>query len=315
MNQSKIGKFLSARAAMGPLLAAAALVAACGGGGGGGGDKPTFQYVSVNGIDGVRDTRTGVVWARSLGVPDPLKAFSARLPSVAEMLSLIEATDEADLQRYFGFALSANTANFRAYDAYRVVPPGQWAVDVAGVAVRGAVSAEAAAEPTNLWYVLQPSSPAVAVPGYSKFQSRGLMTSDPNSQGVSLMWKLCAEGTVWNDSSKTCTGTPGTYNAAAAQQAATAANTARFEGFDGWRLPTKQELQALLNLESSQRPLVLDSFFVTYDPTAAPWSRPYRTSTTGVTGSTWGVHFDTGEVLPSVQPLAELHVRLVRSAR
>ena len=314
MNQSKIGKFFSARAAMGPLLAAAALVAACGGGGGGGGGTPTFQYVSVNGVDGVRDTRTGVVWARSLGVPDPVKAFSARLPSVAEMLSLIEATDEADLRQYFGFAFNANTANFRAYDAYRVVPTGQWAVDVGGYAVRGAVSAEAAAEPTNLWYVLQPSSPAVSVPSYSKFFNRGLMTSSPNSQGVSLMWKLCAEGTVWNDPSNTCTGTPGTYNATTAQLAADAANAARFGDFDGWRLPTKQELQALLKLESSQRPLVLDPFFVTYDQAATPWARPYRTSSSSVAG-TWGVHFDTGEVLPSVQPLAELHVRLVRATR
>jgi hypothetical protein len=30
---------------------------------------------------------------------------------------------------------------------------------------------------------------------------------------------------------------------------------------------------------------------------------------------TWGVHFDTGEVYPSVQPNTELHVRLVRTVR
>jgi hypothetical protein len=313
MNQSKTGKLFCARAALWPLLAAAALVAACGGGGGGVPTPPTFEYVSINGVNGVRDNRTKMVWARSLGAVDGSKARNARYPSVAEMLRLVEGTDEADLQQYFGFAVNAVSAKFRAYDTNRVELAAQWSVDVGGYAVRGAVSAEPAADPTSEWFVLEPAAPTNVAVTYSPMFNRGVLTADAPSLGVSLMWKLCAEGSVWDNPSATCIGSPGVYNAAAAQQAADAANLAKSETFDGWRLPTKQELQSLLKLEASQRPLVQDLFFVTYDQTT-PWGRAFRTSTTNVAG-TWGVHFDTGEVYPSVQPSTQLHVRLVRTVR
>jgi hypothetical protein len=312
MNQSKTGKLFCARAALWPLLAAAALVAACGGGGGGT-PTPTFEFVSINGVDGVRDNRTKMVWARSLGAVDGTKIRNPRYPTVAEMLRLVEGTDDADLQQYFGFAVNAVSPKFRAYETNRVDFAAQWSVDVGGYAVRGAVSAEPAADPTSEWFVLEPAAPTNVAVTYLPMLNRGVLTADAPLAGVTLMWKRCAEGSVWDSPSATCTGSPGVYNAAAAQQAADAANLAKSETFDGWRVPTKQELQSLLKLEAFQRPLVQDPFFVTYDQTA-PWGRAFRTSTTNVAG-TWGVHFDTGEVYPSVQPSTQLHLRLVRTVR
>ena len=312
MNQSKTRKLFSARAALWPVWAAAALVAACGGGGGGI-SVPTFEYVSVNGVDGVRDNRTKMVWARSLGVPDANRIRNPRYPTVEEMLRLVEGTSEADLQQYFGFALTASSPKFRAYEVNRVDFAAQWAVDIGGSAVRGAVSAEPAADPTSEWFVLEPATTTNVAVTYSPMQSRGVLTADAVSAGVTLMWKRCAEGSVWDHLSATCKGSPGVYTAAAAQQAADDATVAKSETFDGGRLPSKQELQSLLKLEAFQRPLVQDLFYVNYDQTA-PWGRAFRTSTTNVAG-TWGVHFDTGEVYPSVQPNTELHVRLVRTVR
>ncbi len=309
MNQRKTLDFSPARAAMGSLLTAVALLAGCGGGGGGSsGPTPDFEFVSVSGVAGVRDNRTKMVWARTLGDPN---LRGSRFPTAAELLRLVEGTDSAVFQSYFGSTVAAPP--FRVSEPNYVDGPAVWTIDVSGVSARGAVSAAPAANTTSAWYVLQPGVATTSAVKYVQYLNLGLLWPESGWSGSALMWKMCAEGSAWDNSSAKCTGSPGLYNATTAQVAVDAANTARFGGFSDWRLPTKQELQSLLKLDGFQRPLVLDAFVSPYDQ-GMPWNTRFRTSSPGLPGFTWGVHFDTGEVGPDVLPGDAMSLWLVRSA-
>lgn len=312
MNQSKTLDFSPARAAIGSLIAAVSLLAGCGGGGGVSSPTPDFERVSVNGVDGVRDNRTTIVWARTLGDPN---LRGARFPSAAELLGLLEGTDNAVIQSYFGSTLAAApSAKFRVSEPNYADLAAVWTVDVGGVAARGAVSADPAANSASTWYVLQPDTATIAPVRYVPYLNRGLLWPDTGPSRTALMWKMCAEGSTWDSPSATCKGSPGLYDATTAQAAVDSANATSFGGFNDWRLPTKQELQSLLKLESFQRPLVLDAFVRAYDQ-GTPWNKGFRTRSQSGSGYTWGVHFDTGEVGPFVLPTDQMSLRLVRDAR
>jgi hypothetical protein len=74
-----------------------------------------------------------------------------------------------------------------------------------------------------------------------------------------LMWKLCSEGAQWTGSS--CTGTPDRVTGTAALATSSWGSYAGYNS--GWRLPTKKELQGLLQLSknlSSREPLLPEKF-------------------------------------------------------
>jgi len=313
MRQGKTGKLLSARAALWTIVATAAFVTGCGGGGGA--VIPDFEFVSINGVNGVRDNRTGVVWSRSLTRPDSLKVPNARFPTAGELLSLADGTSPADLQQYFGFAIGATPGRFRAAEPNYVWAGSVWTVDMAGVdiagtRVRGALSADP--NPYSEWFVLSPGTPTVGVTTYSRVGGVGLVTGSIVAGSRELTWRLCAEGSGWSRQSQMCIGNPRLYTAAEAEAAVAAANAARAEGYADWRLPTKAELQSLLELNAFLQPTIKSAFRVAYDQ-ATPWATPFWTATPSATGFRWVVHFNDGAVSYTADPATDAqHVLLVR---
>jgi Protein of unknown function (DUF1566) len=284
-------------------LALSGLLAACGGGGGSA-DVPRFERTSVGGIDAVRDNVTGIVWAGRLGSTG--LPGGASEPAAVELAQLTEL-GASTLRPYFGFVLDAGSPLIKAKEAVNGVTGNRvWAVDF-GVVELGGLSDEAAGDVSSLWVLSRKSAtPSITYP--STPASNGTVTA------AGLTWKVCTEGSAWNGS--TCTGTPTLVAASGTQALVNAANTANFGGATGWRLPTKNELSALLQLENdlSTRTL-LPAAFDSDNLGAVPvyWSSSRSSDATRA----WTVDFsdntDPGGVV--LAPLTDLvHVRLVRTA-
>lgn len=100
--------------------------------------------------------------------------------------------------------------------------------------------------------------------------AQGRFAVSANGQEVTdasahLVWRRCAEGMRWDG--KTCSGKAATYKYAAAKQAAeTAAG-----GGKAWRIPTREELVALLDKTTKKKPLI-DAKAFPNTPKAAFWA-------------------------------------------
>lgn len=288
-------------------LALTGLLAACGGGGSA--DVPHFEATTVNGVAAVRDNTTGIVWAAQLG--NSGLPGTAALATAAELLQLTDQSSSL-LNQYFAFAQGELIKG----QAVEGVVNRVWAVDF-GTEVTGGLSDQAATD-TELssLYVLsrQTSAPSVTYPASPA--SNGTVTAG------GLMWKVCSEGNVWNSTARSCTqtlvlgGDPRLVAAANAQALATAANTARFAGFTGWRVPTKKELRALLQLQNDLSDgNLLPAAFSADNIGAVPqyWSSNFSSDN----ADAWQVDFsgsdDPGGI--DLAPATDLaHVRLVRTA-
>lgn len=288
------------------------LLAACGGGGSS--DVPRFASITVNGVAAVRDNTTGIVWAAQLGSTG--LPGTARLATAAELLQLNDQGASV-LDQYFAFAQG------KLVQAQAVVgkPDVVWAVDF-GFEVNGGLSDQAATD-TDLssLYVLSPQTSAAPLTYPASPASNGTVTAG------GLMWKVCTEGNDWNppvsSTAGSCTqtmvlgGDPRLVAAADAQARATAANTARFAGFTGWRVPTKAELRALLQLQNdlSGDGNLLPAAFSVDNLGAVPqyWSSNFSSDN----ADAWQVDF-SGSTDPGgidLAPATDLaHVRLVRTA-
>ena len=288
-------------------LALTGLLAACGGGGSA--DVPHFETTTVNGVAAVRDNTTGIVWAAQLGSTG--LPGTARLATAAELLQLNDQGASV-LDQYFAFAQG------KLVQAQAVVgkPDVVWAVDF-GFEVNGGLSDQAATD-TDLssLYVLSPQTSAAPLTYPASPASNGTVTAG------GLMWKVCSEGNVWNSTARSCTqtlvlgGDPRLVAAANAQALATAANTARFAGFTGWRVPTKKELRALLQLQNdlSDRNL-LPAAFLADNIGAVPqyWSSNFSSDNADAWQVDFSVSGDSGGI--DLAPADDLaHVRLVRTA-
>ena len=116
-----------------------------------------------------------------------------------------------------------------------------------------------------------------------------------------LMWMRCSLGQKWNG--KTCTGAAANYSWKGALQAG---NHFKFAGYDDWRLPSKNELESIVE-ESCHSPAINDSIFPA-TPAAFFWSSsPYA----GFSRGAWSVDFGFGSVNPSDKD-GGIPVRLVR---
>lgn len=148
----------------------------------------------------------------------------------------------------------------------------------------------------------------LAVPTGAAFidNLNGTVTDDQTG----LMWDKCS----WADpllDPNTCLGTPTTdeYQWPEALAVALTANTINHRGYNDWRLPSKNELESLVD-RSRSSPAI--------DPTPFPNtpSVVYWTSTTyaPMTFDAWSVIFNHGNVVEYNKYLS-FRVRLVRSGR
>jgi hypothetical protein len=281
-------------------------LAACGGGGGGGAPEalPRLQAVTHQGTSGIRDNETGIIWAAKLGAENLPQLVS--LPTAAELLQLADLGEQI-LQNQFGFLLSIPSPLVRASDQVIGDGPIQtaWGVDFgARKNDPGGLSNENPNNTLSLYVLSRPS--AAKLVSYTANYQRGIVETDE------LMWKLCSEGSQWTGSTCDKPATPMTGTAALAQ-----GNWGSFAGYSDWRLPTKKELQGLLQLSInlSAAPSLLP---VQFDRDAVASKPLYWSSTRGSDPSwAWQVDFSVGLDPGGVElgPLADdfAYIRLVRS--
>lgn len=113
---------------------------------------------------------------------------------------------------------------------------------------------------------------------------------------TSLIWKRCAEGQSWSGSA--CTGTAKTYTW----------NAANALGGGGWRLPSINELQTLVEYSIAYPGSTINTTIFPDTPASYFWS---ASAYAGNSVSAWGVHFDNGR--GDYEPKGDSrHVRLVR---
>jgi len=290
-------------------IALAILVAATGCGGGS--STPRFQDTTVNGIAGIRDNTTGLVWSKSLTTSGP--DLNSRLPYASELLQLVHTTSTSERQTYFNFAFSSSNPPFTLAEAAPVGAGStqqSWTVDVGGSYSAdypaGILKSQASTDPAKRWYLL--FSATNTGPSVSLSASADLVT-DLNHR---LMWQRCVEGTTWNAVSATCsTGTQAFYTHV---QASDQAKAARYNGYADWRVPTLIELQYLLNLDSSAGPYISASNFKNAN-TQVDWINvlAFRTATQGATSTHWSVDFRVGQIAPIIEDTVGLPLILVRS--
>ncbi|MFU8818781.1 MAG: DUF1566 domain-containing protein [Desulfurivibrio sp.] len=116
-----------------------------------------------------------------------------------------------------------------------------------------------------------------------------------------LMWMRCSLGQSWSD--EACNGAAGGFTWGEALRAAVGH---QFAGYSDWRLPNKNELEALVE-ESCSLPAINAAIFPA-TPTAYFWtSSPYA----GLAYAAWSVDFGFGAVNASVKS-GSIHLRLVR---
>jgi hypothetical protein len=124
-------------------------------------------------------------------------------------------------------------------------------------------------------------------------------TARHNTTG--LIWMRCSLGQQWDGGG--CSGAPVTLNWQGALQAA---KDFRFAGHDDWRLPNKNELEAIVE-ERCASPAINRAVFPATPP-AYFWSAsPYA----GLSSGAWSVDFGFGSVNATVKS-GNIHVRLVR---
>ena len=282
-------------------------------GGGGGGERPAFEAVSVSGVQGVQDNSTGLVWARQLG--------DAGLPSQSPLPTASDALYYADRNTLLDDPLFSFLGTLRAQDQapYVVVSESNeigtaWVVDL--FERPGSLSKLNAGERLStppgfhVWYKLNSQS----VPRSTLVDLRNGTVSNEG-----LVWQLCSVGGSF--SAGRCGGSAEAMTYAEAQ-----AHVAE-QAAAGWRLPTKAELQDLLQLTNndSSRSLMREPFNQA-DVIADSAFLPYWTASAfGSADTVWVVNFsaqgnngginteDVNLSASSLEPTA--FVRLVRGSR
>jgi hypothetical protein len=287
-------------------------LAACGGGG----SEPLlprFESTSVGGTAAVRDNATGITWAASLG--NTGLPAGATEPKAAELWRLTDLGADT-LRPYFGLVLNVPLLVIKTAEQVVGNSSVVWAVDFGQLNDLGSLG-DVSSDDTDLksWYVLSRRSATSSVT-YPAAILNGTVTA------AGLTWKVCSEGRNLSDAG--CTGSATLVAANGAQALADTANTNGFAGGAGWRVPTKQELRSLLQLENdvsaSTSTLLPGAFGV--DALGMTLGKPvipvYWTSGRSADGQkAWVVDF-SGYSDPGGVELYELtdaaHVRLVRNA-
>jgi len=277
------------------------LLAACGGSG----SEPLlprFELTSVGDTAAVRDNATGIVWAASLG--NTGLPAGATEPKAAELWRLTDLGADT-LRPYFGLVLDDATALIKTAEQVVGNSSVVWAVDFGQLNDLGSLG-DVSSDDTDLksWYVLSRRSATSSVT-YPAASPNGTVTA------AGLTWKVCSEGRSLIGAE--CTGTATLVAANGAQALAGTANTDGFAGAPVWRVPTKQELRSLLQLENDvSQGTLLPAVF------DAPTVPQYWSSGRSSDGSSgWLVDFSGQPDIGGVElaPIGNFaHVRLVRNA-
>ena len=143
--------------------------------------------------------------------------------------------------------------------------------------------------------------------GASHGQARFTISADGQEvtdTGARLTWRRCSEGMRWNG--KACSGKLLKYTYAGAR--VKASRTASEEG-KAWRIPTREELVALVDMTQKKKPRI-DKEAFPQTPGALYWA-----SRTGSTDNlnVWLVNFSNGKVRPSIGQ-SKFPLRLVRAS-
>lgn len=293
-------------------------IASCGGGGGGGQEpRPNFERVTIAGVPGVKDNRTGLVWASQLG---KINAQGSRLPDAVELLDLVDrfeyeasASQKTEMSQFFGFALTENDRPIKSRQSFEA-PANVDLVVIVGEASeddplpRGFAYLEAN-PPVQTWYVL---SGGLQVSGLSSEVRTGLIIQSDK------MWKACPEGMVLAGTS--CTDAAKRYSDVnEARAAVIEANQAPDRIYSDWRLPSKQELSSLLDLKSTGPVFIQQPFKSRVSEIRLPFLTVTDCSKPGLCMSPWVVRFqfDVGPDSFVRQRLdnEQFHLLLVRDAR
>jgi hypothetical protein len=279
------------------------LLAACGGGG----SEPLlprFESTSVGGTAAVRDNATGITWAASLSDTGP-PSWQYE-PTAVELWQLADLGADT-LRPYFGLVLDDAIALIKTKEKVEGESDRVWAVDFGQTneAALGSLGDEDSGDPFKSWYVLSRRSEISSATYPQQAAPNGTVTA------AGLTWKVCSEGRNLSDAG--CTGPATLVAASDAQALADTANEIKFAGLVGWRVPTKQELRSLLQLENDVSqgtllPAVFDA------PTVPQYWSSGRSSDSS---SGWLVDFSGGQDPGGIElaPIGNFaHVRLVRNA-
>lgn len=116
-----------------------------------------------------------------------------------------------------------------------------------------------------------------------------------------LTWMRCSLGQTWDG--KTCNGETGDYDW---QTALKLAREARFSGKNDWRLPNKNELNSIVEINCEKPSINLDIFPNT--PSLYYWTSSPFVATNNMA---WSIHFNNAFVFYELKAGA-ISVRLVR---
>jgi hypothetical protein len=222
-----------------------------------------------------------------------------RLPMRRELLSIVNngTANPTIATGLFTAAPGTLSANYWSSDTDAALPTAAWAVafttgtsspaDKATGATSGGLTAR---------LVHGPVTPA------AQLTINGDGTATDSTTG--LTWDRCSYG----QSNATCDGTPTNFTWPLALTIAVTANGANYKGHNDWRLPSKNELESLIDIGKTVEPLVDTVIFPNTPAHSIYWtSTPYA----GVGGSVWYMFFD--HPLISFGTSSSLYsVRLVR---
>lgn len=215
---------------------------------GGGGDSsqispPRFTVSQDNGLPVVYDRNTGITWAGKLG-SDGLPS-TATTPYASELLGVADLPTH-EIDDYFPFIDGRVIA---ARERPQSNSDYTWAVDFGQAEIGDFGTLNLQVVTTNpdyqKWLIVKRDKPFVQMSTFDLNEFDGTVVSD------NLMWKLCSEGSAFNVYTKKCA--PAATQIELGTQMndmLNAANSGRgYANYKGWRLPTKQELRLLLNLD------------------------------------------------------------------
>lgn len=292
-------------------------------GGGGGGSSPRFTWDAATSV--LKDSATGLNWT---GVaPGSTPTSGQRLPTVDELQLLTDKATLSDMPTQFSNTLLNNDVVF-ASDSNFSAAGAQWAVSFLS-GDRGALYVVNSSDTPTDGTAKQPMVVSGSAAAFNRSRAdSNYVVSTTNRYVIydienNLSWKMCSEGVAFSTVTCALTPTPTLFSLSQLTQFLAANRT------DGWRLPTKYELEGLLDrsrgFEASTKSYLLNTTFFDvgtannawWDATVATGQQPriYWTATQDTTTTNnFVVSFDEGSVRLATLG-SSYYVRLVRSGK